>query len=113
MALSPEQARSLSPEELARLGRDATVLEAQAIAYASSLSISQAGNDVVMSFSRPRPLALSTGEIAPFMKTELTAIVYTSVQTMKDFYLAIKDQVERYEKEHGEITTEYSKQLAK
>ena len=113
MALTPEELKELSPEELARLARDATVVESEAIAYASSLQVTQAGNDAVISFARPRPLLMPTGEVAPIMKAETTAIVYVSVQTLKDFYLALKDTVEKYEKVHGRIVTDYSKQFEK
>ncbi len=75
MALTPQEAAALPPEELARLVRDGTLMEAQALAYASSLQIAQAGNDAVITFARPRPMLLSSGEIAPFMKAEATAII--------------------------------------
>jgi hypothetical protein len=110
MALTPQQLIALGPDELARLGRDATLLEAQTITYASSMTVSLAGNDMVMAFARPRPVILPTGEVPPFMKSEITAIIYTSVQTIKDFYLALKDQIDRYEAANGKIVTEYTKQ---
>ena len=108
MANNPDQ---LSEAEMSRLARDAESIQSEAIAYASTLSVFQAGNDAVLNFARPRPAMLPSGQVAPFMKAETTAIVYVSMQTLKDFYLVLKNQIEHYEKVNGKIVTEYSKKI--
>lgn len=110
MALRPQ---NLSEEEIARLARDAKPIEAAALAYASTLQIQQAGNDAVLTFARPRPALLASGEPAPFMMNEITAIVYVSMGTLKDFSLIVSDTVRKYEEVNGEIETDYTRRTAK
>ncbi len=81
--------------------------------YANAMSVFLAGNDATITFARPHPAivpGLKEGQSAAI--TEPVAIIQMSVQTLKDLYLAIKIQVDRYEEKFGEIETIYSRQLA-
>ncbi|MBV8473537.1 MAG: hypothetical protein JO107_16960 [Hyphomicrobiales bacterium] len=82
--------------------------------YASMLNVYLPGNDATVMFMRAHPAAsAATPENTALAVAEPVAVVQMSVHTLKDLYLAIKSQVEQYEKEFGEIVTVYSRDFGK
>jgi hypothetical protein len=82
------------------------------IFYVTSAGLFRSSNDFILVCNRQHPVIIPTlkeGQAAAI--NEPTAILQMSAQTLKDLYLATKDQIERYEKEFGNVETEYSRKL--
>ena len=60
-------------------------------------------------FSRRRPVFGSDINVVEQPVVEPVAVVQMSPQTAKDLYLLLRDSVQGYEKEWGEITTAFSR----
>ena len=84
------------------------------IFYTSMMNIFLAGNDATLIFMRPHPaISAEMKEGTALALSEPVAAMQMSMQTLKDLYLAIKLQIEPYEKDFGEIQTTYSRGLGK
>ncbi|SHE69202.1 hypothetical protein SAMN02745157_0723 [Kaistia soli DSM 19436] len=99
---------NLSDEEVARLYQIAAPITA-VTTNASTIQITWAGNDAVLLFGRPQPLLLPDGGMPPFQRTEFTAIIHMSQQSLKDFSLVVANAIANYEARFGEIVTEFSR----
>jgi hypothetical protein len=87
-------------------------LEAPAF-YASTMFAYFAGNDFTLTFSRPQPGATPNGAVHRGVAIGVpVAVLQMSAATAKDLYLVMKDQIEKYEKEWGEIKTDYARRIA-
>jgi hypothetical protein len=74
--------------------------------YASSLQVQWAGNDVMITFARPRPLGPNQALQEP------VAIVHMSMLTVADLRAALDDLLPQIEAKHGKQETEFTKQIA-
>ena len=67
-------------------------------------------NDAMLVFSRPRRLITSEGAFANIAVNETTGIIHMSMASLKDTYLAIGDTILNYEKQFGQIDTQFTRQ---
>jgi hypothetical protein len=107
-AKSAEELAKLTPQELQQMVAASKVIEGP-VANASSIFVSVAGNDAVLIFNRPRPMMAPDGTFANIALTETTAIIHVSMATLKDMSLALGDTIGTYEKQFGEIKTDYTR----
>jgi hypothetical protein len=81
------------------------------ILNASMMQMTGTGNEFVVTLSRVLPTQDSaTGELTNAMMAEVVGVLVMSPQTAKDFWQILKLQIERHEKEHGEIISPFTKQ---
>lgn len=104
---SPADPAQPTPEQMQALVAASKAIEGP-VANASSVTVQIAGNDAVLIFMRPRPLLGPDGSFASVAIAEATAIIHVSMATLKDMYVSISDVIAAYEKEHGEIKTDYT-----
>ena len=104
-------ADEISQAQLEELAKIAQPIEAYTT-NASSISIVWGGNDAMILFARPKPLMVPGHVQAPIARMEATATVHVSSATLKDFYLILKETIEKHEAINGEIITDYSRKIA-
>lgn len=106
MAIDP---RTLTEAELAELMKTATRVTAPTF-FAASVTVQMQANEGMVIYARPQAATLPPiGEPAPFALAETVAVVHMSVGAMKDFSLALADQVAAYENILGPIVTEFTR----
>lgn len=109
-ASSPqEQLSDLTPSQLHQLASTATPVIGP-VANAASVMVVLAMNDAMLVFSRPRRLITSEGAFANIAVNETTGIIHMSMASLKDTYLAIGDTILNYEKQFGQIDTQFTRQ---
>jgi hypothetical protein len=114
MSQDQPSARIGAPGPLTQLPRDTPGIEPSPAPnlYASGVAVTLAGNDFSVVLLAPRPsFGPGVPQGAAAFLTEPVASLNLSVRTAKDLYLALNDQLQRYEKQFGKIETEYSRSL--
>jgi hypothetical protein len=105
------QTPARSPEELQQLAATGKPIDGP-VANASTVLLSIAGNDAILVFNRPRPVIMPDGSMPQVAVAETTAIIHVSMATLKDLSLLLNGTIQQYEKNFGEIETEYTRRLA-
>ena len=82
------------------------------VAYASGSQISIMGNDAVLLFNRWRPAVHPHSVAVTGAMVETTAIIHVSMATLKDLSIALADAVGAFEKQFGEIQTDFTRRRA-
>ena len=98
---SREELEQLTPQQLVEFGKQGDPIQGP-VANAASVVVIQVQNDAMIVFGRPRPLIIG-GAFANMALTDTVATIHVSMPTLKDLYLAIGDQIVRFEKDNGEI----------
>ena len=88
----------------------ATLKPAEApLFFATSLRLLGTGNEFLMLFQHLLAMQDETGEIfGGAARTQVSAIIAVSPQTLKDISLLINDQIAKYEKDFGELKTPFT-----
>ena len=104
----PDSIKAMNPQELLQLAASAKPIDGPTVS-ASTAIVSIAGNDAVLIFQRPRPLLMPDGTFGHIALSETTAIIHLSLATLKDMSIVLTDTVAHYEKQFGEIKTDYTR----
>ena len=104
-------AQESATEHAAGLAEKMKAVEAPVV-HASSSQINIMGNDAVMVLSRWRPAINPSGTAPSPPIVETTAIIHLSMATMKDLSVTMADAVAAFEKQFGEIQTDFLRRRA-